>query len=194
MLSTYLPVNLLLPSKSPDSTRTSLSVLPHRLTEASRLLPRCFTTLQDLVLTLLHPRLRLHLSFLSLSLSSRDLLPQPVSPTLTTVLNRLVFLLQQRAWVPHLPLRVKPPATPTGWLALLRFVQSSRVKTLLPTASSVASRSSTILHLERPALLEVLLHLVQLYRQLKRRPGSAKTALPLSLPRDIESGKTILLA
>jgi hypothetical protein len=194
LLSTCLLVNLLLLSKSPDSIRTNLSVLPHQLTEASRLPPRCFTMRRVLVPTLLHPKLRLLLSFLSLCLSSRDLPRQTVSPTPTTVHNRQVYLPQQRAWVHLHPLRAKLLVIPTEWLALLRFVLSSKVRTLLPTASSVASLSSTILHLARLALPGVLLHLAQLYKQPKPRPGSAKTALRLPLPRDIESGKTTLLA
>jgi hypothetical protein len=194
LLSMCLLVNPLLPSKSPDSTRTNLSVHPHQLTEASRLPPRCFTTLRVPVPTLLHPKLRLLLSFLSPCLSSRDPLRQTVSPTPTTVHNRLVYLPQQRAWVPLHPLRAKLLVILTGWLALLRFVLSSKVRTLLPTANSVANLSSTTLRLALLALPEALLHLAQLCRQLKPRPGSAKTALRLLLPRDIESGKTTLLA
>lgn len=194
MLSTSLPASLPLPSKSPDSTRTNLNVHPHQLTEASRLPLRCFTMPQDLALTLQHPKLRLLLSFLSLFLSSRDLPHQTVSLTPTTARNLLVYLHQQRAWVPlHLP-KVRLLATLTGWLALLRFVLSLRVKTLLPTPSSVASLSSIIQHLVRLASPEVLPRLAQLYRLLKRPPESGKTVPRLLLQRDIESGKTTLLA
>jgi hypothetical protein len=189
-----LLVNLLLPSKSPDSTRTNLNVHPHLLTEASLLPPRCSTMLRDLVPTLLLLKLRLLLSFLSLSPSNKDLLHQTVSPTLITVHNRLVCLPQQRAWVPLHQLRAKLLVTPTGWPALPKFVLSLKARTPLPTANLVASRLSTILHLVRLALPEVLLHLTQLCRQLRQRPESAKIDLRLPLPRDIESGKTTLLA